>query len=826
MGGSDKKRKRSKTDESVKAIQNKSLSDVSSLGKHGLSERPDNDLESNDTTKKAKKSKKDKRDKEESLKNEEKQEKKDVNLRRTDADEDTEMDLDAEEKSKVKKRKKEKKEKKDKKDKEERKGKKEKNTKNERSMSLSLDDDASANSVEAFNLISSTHSETEGMDVDVAQVTAAATVKQDVVNSVAKWLDQAREVKMKEKRKEKKKNEGSNITTSTSTVSAISTSKSDDAGVPIKQTGLQADTSALSKKERKMLKTKQKLLNRKSEGDGEPEFTIQNGHDRLTLKDLRDLVVFILTETPSLPWIQVRNKFKVEKVLLLYVSGLDPQLFHLNLRTPDAHKPVSWIDRAEKEGGAVAEFEHLRHWFQEVNVAMATGDKFRIFSPTNTLLNVPLSNMEKAKRETEKKSQPAAKKKPESYLMTVEELREYHFPIPRYMDTKDETSKLPKGWIETPKLKKTTLTPPPKTMIALDCEMCRTENGSELTRVSLIDHNGKNIFDELVMPESPILDYLTQYSGMTAERLEGVTTRLEDVQKKLRQIINYNTILVGHSLENDMNVLKLAHPFIIDTSLVYHHTRGPPYRPGLKWLAQKWLQRQIQANVERGHDSAEDALACMDLIKLKLTRPPGFGEYVQDQESLFSRLHRFNVPRTSALIDMDAFAGQSATRTIKTQSDKEVVAAIPEAIRTHNFVWARLRDIELNYGKAPEHLVSSGESQQRGMDTGRAGKISSADKVQASEEEIRKGIRSIDNSVQQILESLPPRTAVILTSGQGDHREVSRLQAKQKMFQELSKQKDVSEIPEEERFLEEDERKLEEAVEVAKSGICLLTIKK
>jgi hypothetical protein len=33
-----------------------------------------------------------------------------------------------------------------------------------------------------------------------------------------------------------------------------------------------------------MLKTKQKLLNRKSEGDGEPEFTIQNGHDRLTLK--------------------------------------------------------------------------------------------------------------------------------------------------------------------------------------------------------------------------------------------------------------------------------------------------------------------------------------------------------------------------------------------------------------------------------------------------------------------------------------------------------------------------------------------------------------
>lgn len=59
------------------------------------------------------------------------------------------------------------------------------------------------------------------------------------------------------------------------------------------------------------------------------------------------------------------------------------------------------------------------------------------------------------------------------------------------------------------------------------------------------------------MPENPILDYLTQYSGMTAVRLEGVTTRLADVQKRVQNLINYNTILVGHSLENDMAVLKV-----------------------------------------------------------------------------------------------------------------------------------------------------------------------------------------------------------------------------------------------------------------------------
>lgn len=60
-------------------------------------------------------------------------------------------------------------------------------------------------------------------------------------------------------------------------------------------------------------------------------------------------------------------------------------------------------------------------------------------------------------------------------MLTLEEMRENNFPIPRYLDTKAEGSKLPEGWIETPKLKKTTLTPPPKIMIALDCEMVRYE---------------------------------------------------------------------------------------------------------------------------------------------------------------------------------------------------------------------------------------------------------------------------------------------------------------------------------------------------------------
>ncbi|KAF9106330.1 hypothetical protein BGX27_009205 [Mortierella sp. AM989] len=815
---SDKKRKRSKEEAITKEASkdsNKTDATVEVI--------EDEDL--NQPNKKVKKSKDDKKSKK-------------------DKKEKTSIEIEKKEK-KEKKDRRETKEKREKKEKKEKKGKKEKKEKKHKlNSSESSPASTSDSDIDHSSSVGSSPAPSSGsdaMDVDkevnVDMTLAAATANQEITKKFVEIMVQEKKtmdhgVTPKKSKREEKKRVSSKEIINTIVASSMSTTTRDsgdleknkkigsdkNANESQNDADSPKDENGLTKKERKLLKIKQKQLNRKSEGDGEPSFNIKDGHE-LTLKELRDLVVFILTETPSLPWIQVLNKFKIEKVLLLYVSGLDPTLFHFNVKSSDAHKAISWAPRADTHGGPVEEFSHLREYFEKASVVKATGDKYRIFSPTNTLLNVPLSISEKTKRDKEKNDKKPKKMKAENFMMTLEELRESKFPIPRYLDT--NAPELPEDWLETPKLKKTSLTPPPKSVIAMDCEMCRTEAGAELTRVTLIDHNGITILDELVQPDHKILDYLTQYSGMTAARLEGVTTRLADVQKKVKKLVDYNTILVGHSLENDMNVLKLAHPFIIDTSLIYHHTRGPPYRPGLKWLAQKWLQRHIQANVERGHDSAEDALACMDLLKLKLSKPHGFGEYEQAQESLFSRLQRFNIPRTSVLIDSDAFAGQSATKTIRTADDREVVAAIPDAIQNHNFVWARLRDIEINHGKAPEQALAEGQL----VDTGRASKISSAEKIQATEEEIRAGIRSIDDSLKQIFDSLPSRTAMILTSGQGDHREVSRLQLRQKTFMELSKKISPSEIPEADRFSREDEERLEKAVELAKGGICFMTVK-
>ena len=58
-------------------------------------------------------------------------------------------------------------------------------------------------------------------------------------------------------------------------------------------------------------------------------------------------------------------------------------------------------------------------------------------------------------------------------------------------------------------------------------------------------------------PKTPILDYNTKYSGITYDILKDVTTDLEEIQEELLQIITKDSIIIGHSLENDFNALKV-----------------------------------------------------------------------------------------------------------------------------------------------------------------------------------------------------------------------------------------------------------------------------
>ncbi|CEM13733.1 unnamed protein product [Vitrella brassicaformis CCMP3155] len=160
-------------------------------------------------------------------------------------------------------------------------------------------------------------------------------------------------------------------------------------------------------------------------------------------------------------------------------------------------------------------------------------------------------------------------------------------------------------------------------LFGLDCEMCETENGMEITRVSIVNVRWETVVDTFVRPAGKVTDYLTRYSGISEETLKDVTTGLSDVHEEMRRALPHDAILVGHSMENDLTYLRLVHTRVLDTALLYPHPR-PPNKSSLQYLVKTYLHKE-GLDRKDGHDSVEDAKAALRLAILKLENGPGFG---------------------------------------------------------------------------------------------------------------------------------------------------------------------------------------------------------
>lgn len=182
--------------------------------------------------------------------------------------------------------------------------------------------------------------------------------------------------------------------------------------------------------------------------------------------------------------------------------------------------------------------------------------------------------------------------------------------------------------------------------VCFDCEMGYTVKGFEMIRFTATSWpSGEELMDVLVRPFGEVLDLNSQYSGVWPEDLAnarpfalasdkplppqkaGERKRLQMVSSPevardlLFSLISRDTPLMGHGLENDLNCMRVVHPVIVDTVLLYPHNRGLPIRNGLRMLMQTILNTRIQVEPAEGqlagHDSAEDARAAGDLVRWK-----------------------------------------------------------------------------------------------------------------------------------------------------------------------------------------------------------------
>lgn len=383
-------------------------------------------------------------------------------------------------------------------------------------------------------------------------------------------------------------------------------------------------------------------------------------------------------------------------------------------------------------------------------------------------------------------------------------------------------------------------------VLALDCEMCITSPPGEtpqvfsLTRISMIDWNGDVVLDQLVKPDKPITDYLTPYSGITAAMLENVATTLEDVQKRLtEEILTPQTILVGHSLESDLNALQITFPYIVDTALLFPHPRGPPLKSSLKWLAQKYLTREIQkGHGTTGHDSVEDAKASLDLVKQKCEKGKAWGTSEASGESIFKRLgrsvrpkrYKFNQvgddePVTGAVIDWGEPSrgyGASAKAAIGCESDEQVVTGIKRALMGDDddsvvpkggvdFVFGRLRELEAYRGWWNQSKTLDNEA-LRNNTTSNSESQSLATVTAAT-----------ISHVHEVWNSLPACTAFIAISGSGDPRQLSEMQTLHQRFKDEYKVKKWDELSV--KWTDVEEQKLRDACDQARLGIGLIAVK-
>ncbi|KAK7908182.1 hypothetical protein PG985_015485 [Apiospora marii] len=187
--------------------------------------------------------------------------------------------------------------------------------------------------------------------------------------------------------------------------------------------------------------------------------------------------------------------------------------------------------------------------------------------------------------------------------------------------------------------------------VSFDCEMGYTVYGMELIRLTAVSWpTGEELLDVLVLPVGEYIDLNTRYSGVRPEDLAEAerwkpgddhrptvlpSTGESPPRRKLKLVpspqaardlfftlIAPDTPVIAHGAENDLTALRVVHPTVVDTVLLYPHKKGLPIRNGLKYLMETMLDRKIQVDDSvdkmQGHDSAEDARAAGDLVRLKV----------------------------------------------------------------------------------------------------------------------------------------------------------------------------------------------------------------
>jgi RNA exonuclease 1 len=519
---------------------------------------------------------------------------------------------------------------------------------------------------------------------------------------------------------------------------------------------------------------------------------------RLPFKLLRGLVLTafnIKSNDKGSKWYNLSNVNNISKVVFCLVPGLDLE----KLESPTEDQFIKTVDLTR-----IPELDFFYDTFDTLIRTQNPGSKDSIYSPKQTITNIPLTKNEKIEILAKSKS---TKITINDLLLNEFEMSQYNYPINLNLEDNPD-------WVQTKPF-----THEGSTIFALDCEFCEAECGKVLTRVSIVNFQGEVVLDTYVKPKEEITNYLTKYSGITPENLENVTTDLKDIQNRIINIVSSDDILIGHSLESDLNVMKIKHRRIVDTSITFQHVRGPPSKPSLKWLATTYLGRKIQNGEQtgEGHSSIEDATACLDLVKLKILEGKLFGNNV-GEISIFEKMSLAKLDEFESLVisysqykEQESFQNPKSyhVKNVYVNNDEELVDEFIKQEEGKNFILLNLRELEfaLKWSSIPSHYNGPEYNQ--------------------TENDISQLYTRTNQRLKTIYSQLPANSLMIVHSTTGDPNNMFKLQAIKRNFQKMEREgEDVTKLPKSESWDFEKQQLLFEATELARDSIAFVNLKK
>ncbi|KAG9244855.1 ribonuclease H-like domain-containing protein [Calycina marina] len=158
--------------------------------------------------------------------------------------------------------------------------------------------------------------------------------------------------------------------------------------------------------------------------------------------------------------------------------------------------------------------------------------------------------------------------------------------------------------------------------VVLDCEMVSTVGGmSEVVIVSVIDYfTGNVLLDTYVKPKNRVTNWASRCHGVTPDIFNNAVRKSQALagwsaaRRAIWDLIDDETIVVGHAVKNDLDVLGMIHHRIVDSAILTRYATGGYNSFGLDRLVKDFLDIDFRTNPGGIHNCMEDVIATREVV--------------------------------------------------------------------------------------------------------------------------------------------------------------------------------------------------------------------